>query len=119
MKAELNYIRIAPRKMRLVADLVRRKKVRDAETLLKFSTKKGAKPLLKLINSAVANAKNNLGRDTENLYVSHLTVNQGPVFKRSMPKARGMSSLIRKKTSHVSLALGELPANNLTLNAKR
>lgn len=107
MKAELNYVRIAPRKMRLVADLVRRKKVRDAETVLKFSTKKGAPLLLKLLKSAAANAQNNFGRGSETLYISRLTVDQGPVFKRSMPRARGMASLVRKKTSHVSLVLGE------------
>lgn len=105
MKAELNYIRIAPRKMRLVAGLIRRKKIGQAREILKFSKKKGAEPMSKLLNSAAANAKNNFGLDPEELYVSKLTVDQGPVYKRYMPRARGMASMIRKKTSHITLVL--------------
>jgi len=105
MKAELNYIRIAPRKMRLVAGLIRRKRIDQARDILKFSKNKGAEHMFKLLNSAAANARNNFGLDSEDLYVSRLTVDQGPVFKRYMPKARGMSSMIRKKTSHVTLVL--------------
>lgn len=107
MKAELNYIRIAPRKIRLVADMIRRKKVDEAGTILKFSKRKGAGPLFKLLNSALANAKANAGFDSAKLRVSKLTVDEGPVFKRFMARARGTPALIRKKTSRVKIVLGE------------
>jgi|SRR3989338_193764 len=110
MKAELNYIRIAPRKMRLVAGLIRGKNIAKARDVLKFSKNKGAEHMFKLLNSAAANARNNFGRDSETLYVSRLTVDQGPVYKRYMPRARGTASMIRKKTSHVTLVLEGLPA---------
>ena len=107
MKAELNYIRIAPRKIRLVADAIRRKKVDEARIILKFSVKKGAKPLAKLLESAVANSKNSGGKNIEGLSISRLTVDQGPVFKRFMARARGTPAMIRKKTSLVKIELSE------------
>ncbi|MBI2507003.1 MAG: 50S ribosomal protein L22 [Candidatus Niyogibacteria bacterium] len=107
MKAQLNYIRIAPRKLRLVADTVRGKSLKDASVILKFSKNKGAGPLLKLLSSAEANAKNNSGVGRENLRISKLLVNEGPVFKRHMARARGSASLIRKKTSKVIIILSE------------
>ncbi len=107
-RAQLNYLRIAPRKLRLVADMIRRKKVDQARTILRFTIKKGAKPLLKLLESAVANAKNNLQMDDKDLYISRLLVNEGPKLKRLMPRARGQGFPIKKRTSHIFLELESL-----------
>lgn len=106
--AKLRYLRIAPRKVRLVADLIRGKSVKEAETLLKFTIKRANQPLLKLIKSAVANAKNNLQLEESNLYISKILVDEGPKFKRYMPRARGQAYEIQKKTSHVTLWLDEV-----------
>lgn len=107
MKAKLSYIRIAPRKLRLVADTIRGKNLSEAKSILKFSKKKGAEPLAKLLASAEANAKNMSGGSSESLHISKLTVDEGPVYKRYMPRARGSSSIIKKKTSHIKLTLSE------------
>lgn len=108
VKAELKYLRIAPRKARLVAELIKRKKVEKAQTILDFTVKKGAKPVLKLLNSAIASAKSNHQLDPSNLYVFRITVNEGPKYKRWMPRSRGMAYPIQKKTSHVTIVLNEL-----------
>lgn len=105
--AKLRYLRIAPRKVRLVADLIRGKSVKEAETLLSFQTKRAARPLLKLLKSALANAKNNLKMNTDNLYISKITVDEGPKFKRWRPRARGRAYMIQKKTSHITLVLDD------------
>ena len=106
--AKLRYLRIAPRKVRLVVDLVRGKKVEEAQTILSFTTKKAAPPLLKLLNSALANAKNNFQLDSSNLFISKVTVDEGPKYKRWLPRARGQASEIQKKTSHITLILDEI-----------
>lgn len=106
--AKLNYLRIAPRKVRLVADLIRGKKVSQALTLLQFTTKKPALPLLKLLKSAIANARHNFGLEEKNLYISKILVNEGPKLKRWMARARGRATEIQKKTSHITLVLDEL-----------
>lgn len=108
VKAKLNNLRIAPRKTRLVADLVRNKTVMEAESILNFTVKKASLPILKLLNSAVSNAKNNFQLDKENLFVSKITVDGGPMLKRWMPRARGRASEIMKRTSHVTLMLSEI-----------
>jgi len=105
--SRLNYLRIAPRKVRLVADLIRKKKVEEDQNILNFTVKKAARPLLKLLNSAVANARNNLQLDPNNLYISKITVDEGPKYKRWMPRARGQATEIQKKTSNVTLILEE------------
>lgn len=105
---KLNYLRIAPRKTRLVVDLIRKKKVEEAQTILNFTVKASAKPLLKLLNSAVANARNNFQLDPSNLYISKITVDEGPKYKRWMPRARGQVSEIQKKSSHITLILEEI-----------
>lgn len=107
VRAKLNYLRIAPRKVRLAADIIRRKRVEEAQAALRFTIKKSAKPLLKLINSAVANAKNNFGIDPENLYIAKINVDEGPKYKRWQPRARGQSYQVQKKTSHITLVLKE------------
>lgn len=106
--ARLNYLRIAPRKVRLVADLIRKKKVEEAQTVLNFTRKRASEPLLKLLNSAISNAVNNFQLDAENLYIAKITVDEGPKLKRWRPRARGRAVQIQKKTSHISLVLEEI-----------
>jgi large subunit ribosomal protein L22 len=105
---KLRYLRIAPRKVRLVADLIRNKSVEEAQTILNFTTKKAAGPLMKLLKSAVASAKNNFQLEESNLRVSKIIVDEGPKFKRWMPRARGQAYEIQKKTSHITLVLDEI-----------
>lgn len=106
VKAKIKYLKQSPRKVRLIADLIRGGDVIDAEKQLHFSSKKGAEHLLKLLKSAVSNAENlQLGKD--NLRIKEIRVNKGPILKRFMPRARGRATTIRKRTSHVSLTLEE------------
>lgn len=119
-KAKLSYLRIAPRKVRLVADLIRNKNTINAKNQLKFSKKRAAKPLLKLLNSAVSNAKNlddQINMDT--LFIKEIFVDEGPKLKRSRPRARGMAYEIQKKTSHITLVLAEREANRKLQIANR
>ena len=102
--ASLKNYRQAPRKVRLVADLVRGKSVERALAQLSMLPKRASEPMAKLIKSAAANAKD-IG--PEDLYISAIQVNGGIVFKRSMPRARGRASQILKRTSHVTLALSK------------
>lgn len=104
MKAFLKNYRQSPRKVRLVADLIKGKRVSEAFTQLQNLPKRAALPIEKLLASAVANAKN-AGLNTEDLYVLNVTVNEGIVMKRSMPRARGSASRINKRTSHIMLDL--------------
>ena len=103
--AKLRYLRIAPRKVRLVADLVRGKKVEEAAHILTFTRKRAAKHILKLLNSAIANALHNFQLKKENLYIARIIVDEGPKLKRWRPRARGMAYEIQKKTSHITLVL--------------
>lgn len=105
IKAKLNYLRIAPRKVRLIADLVRNMDVKEAETQLKFMSKRASISLLKLLNSAIANAKNNFNLEKDVLYIKKLTINEGPPFKRWRPIARGRANPIVKKSTHINLVL--------------
>jgi len=105
--AKLNNLRISPRKIRIIAKVIRGKSVKDAEIILNFAVKKGTIPLLKLLKSAIANARNNFKIGPENLYIRKLTVDEGPKFKRWMPRARGQAYQIQKKTSHITLILEE------------
>jgi large subunit ribosomal protein L22 len=104
IKAELKSYRQSPRKVRVVADTVRGKKVEEALTLLSFVPKRAAAPLQKLIASALANAKN-LEIPTENLVVKEMRVDAGKIMYRRLPRSRGMANPIRKRTSHVSVIL--------------
>lgn len=106
--AKLNYLRIAPRKMRLLVDLIRGKKVQEAMTLLDFSIKKGSKPLKKVLEQAIANAENNFQLKKSSLYISKITIDEGPKLKRWRARARGRAARIEKKTSHISLVLNEI-----------
>ena len=110
--AKLRYLRIAPRKVRLVADLVRGKSVEEATHILNFTRKRAAKPILKLLNSAIANASHNFQLKKENLYISKIVVDEGPKLKRWRPRARGVAYEIQKKTSHITLVLAEIENKN-------
>lgn len=103
--AKLKYLRIAPRKLRLIADLIRGKDVFKARAELGFLTKRGAKPFLKLLESAVANASNNFQLDEKDLYLAKVLVDEGPKLKRWRPRARGQAFPIQKKTSHLLIVL--------------
>lgn len=108
VKAQLNKLRISPRKMRLVANFVKGMSVAKARVQLEFSNKKSSNPMLKLLNSAVANAKNNFKLEESNLFVSELRVNCGPTLKRSHPRAMGRAFPINKRTCDVILTLNEM-----------
>jgi len=107
-RAYLKQLRISPRKVRLVADTVRGASVQDARKTLGVLIKRSSEPMLKLLNSAVANAENNFKMVESNLYVSKIFVDEGPVFKRWMPRAMGRATEILKRTSHITIILGEL-----------
>jgi len=104
-KVELNHLHIAPRKVRLVADLVRGKKAEEARTILTFTVKRASEPMLKLLNSALSNAKTTKNAEAADLFISKVTVDEGPAGKRVLPKSRGRGEIVRKKTSHVTLVL--------------
>ncbi len=106
--AKLNHLRIAPRKVRLVADLVRGRKVSEAKSRLDFTAKKATRPIAKLLDSAIANAEHNFDLNKDNLYISEIKVDEGPTLKRWRPRARGATNQIQKKTSHVTLVLEEI-----------
>jgi large subunit ribosomal protein L22 len=104
--AKLKHLNIAPRKTRFVADTVRGLSVNEAEAELLLRSRRPATPLLKLLRSAVANAKSSHQVDPAKLYIKEIRVDEGPVMKRYMPRAFGRTNLIEKKTSHVTLVLG-------------
>jgi len=103
--ANLNDYRQSPRKVRLVANLVKGKKVEEAKNSLTFLVKRAAKPLADLIDSAVANASHNFNISSDQLYVKEFRVDAGVVLKRRMPRSRGMAYPINKRTSHVFVQL--------------
>ncbi len=107
-KAQAKHIRTSPRKLRLVVDLIRGMEVDKALDQLKFSNKNGAKPVAKLLNSAIANALNNFELSRENLLVKEIRVDDGTTLKRWMPRAHGRATPIRKRASHISIVLGEI-----------
>lgn len=105
--AKLNYLKIAPRKMRLIASAIRGLSVSEAEAQLLLSPKRASMPLVKLLHSAVSNAKNNQKLNTDRLFIKEIRVDQGPTLKRFMPRAMGRATPIQKKSSHITLVLGE------------
>ena len=110
--ARAKFLRIAPRKLRLVADLVRGKKVADARSILQYTVKAGAPILGKVLASAVANAESKAAEtreriDTDDMVVSKLLVNEGLMFRRIQPRARGHRTMLRKRTSHIELIISE------------
>lgn len=103
--ARLNYLRISPRKVRAVVDVVKKMEPREAALQLKFIPNRASQPLIKLIRSALANAENNFSLDTNNIKIAEFKVDGGPAFKRFRPGSRGRVSPLRKRTSHITLVL--------------
>jgi large subunit ribosomal protein L22 len=106
-KAHARFVRIAPRKAQLVADLIRGKQVGDAIAILRHTPKSASPILEKLLNSAIANAEHNYQLDVNKLVISQAFVNQGPTMKRFRPRAMGRASRINKRTSHITLVVSE------------
>jgi len=108
VKAHLKHLRISSRKVRLVVDLIREMEIEEAKIQLRFVNKKSAELLLKLLNSAIANAKNNFNLDEKNLYISKIIVNDGRILKRWRARAMGRSARISKRTSNVTIVLDKI-----------
>jgi large subunit ribosomal protein L22 len=106
VKASAKYVRIAPRKARLVADEVRGKSYPEAVSILRFTNKKAAKMVRDVIDSAAANAEHNLDADPDELFVREIRVDEGPTIKRYRARAMGRATMIRKRTSHITVELG-------------
>lgn len=104
-RAHVRHVRIAPRKVRIVVDLIRGKNLRDAQAILHHTPKRASKVVLKLIESAAANAQNNHDLDARDLYVAEIWVDGGPTLKRIHPRSRGQAFSILKRSSHVSVVL--------------
>lgn len=106
VKAFARFVHVSPRKLRLVADLVRTSPVDVALEQLRFSSKNAALPLIKAINSAIANAVHNFDWKRETLYIKAVTIDGGPVFKTFAPRAQGRAFEQRQRTSHINIVLG-------------
>ena len=106
-KAVAKYVRIAPRKVRVVMDLIRGKNVAEAFAILKLTPKVGADAIEKVLKSAVANAENNFDMNVDKLYVSSAFVDQGPTLKRIHPRSRGQAFKILKRSSHITVVVEE------------
>jgi len=106
-RAHARYIRMSPRKVKVLADLIRNKPVGEAMTILMLSKRIAREPLMKLLKSAIANAENNHSMDVSKLYVAEIFANPGPVLKRVMPRAQGRAFRINKRTTHITIALRE------------
>lgn len=118
VKAKARYIRMSPRKVRLVVDVIRGMKVKEARTQLQFMKKAAAEPVLKLLNSAVANAEHNFNLNADNLFVKAVAADDGPTLGRWRARAFGRAAPIRKRMTHISIVLedktaktNEKPAN--------
>ncbi len=106
-KAKVQYVRISPRKVKIVLDLIRNKPVAVATAILRNTPKAASPYVYKLLKSAAANAENNFSMDPEKLYVSECFVCPGPTLKRMMPRAKGSGDRILKRTSHITLVVKE------------
>jgi large subunit ribosomal protein L22 len=107
--AHLRYLRMSPRKVRIVCDVVRGKQVEQALATLRFTPKAAAEPLAKVIRSAIANAESkNDNLDIDRLFIQTIRVDEGPTLKRFRPRAQGRAGRIMKRTSHVVVELGEM-----------
>jgi len=105
--AKLRHARISPQKCRLVADTVRGRKVGNALALLRFQPKKGAELVLKVLESAIANAEHNLGADIDTLKVSAIMVDEAPTLKRFAARAKGRGNRIVKRNSHITVQVSD------------
>lgn len=107
VKSVAKNVRISPRKMKPIADLVRGKSVKEASAILKFTPRKGARLLIKVLDSAVANAENNHGMDVDKLYVSEVYANQAPTMKRFTAGSMGRANPVLKRSSHIGVSVSE------------
>ena len=119
VKAKLRFLRMGPRKVRLVADMIRGRKAEKAVEALTLLNKSAARPILKLLKSAIANAKHNFQIAEKDLRVSSITVDGGPVLKRWTPRAFGRASPIRERTSHINITLVGETAEKKTKKAAK
>lgn len=106
-KAIAKYVRISPRKVKVVLDLIRGKNVNEAFAILKFTPKSASEVITKVLKSAVANAENNHDMNVETLYVAETFADQGPTLKRFQPHAQGRAFRINKRTSHITVVVKE------------
>ncbi|MDE6551134.1 MAG: 50S ribosomal protein L22 [Clostridia bacterium] len=104
-QATARYIRISPDKVRIVLNTIRGESYVNALAILKNTPKAASEPLIKVLNSAAANAENNLGMSKSDLYVAECFANAGPILKRVMPRAKGSAARINKRTSHITVIL--------------
>ena len=105
--AHVKFVRMSPRKVKLVADMIRGKDTKTAVALLKQTSKSACEPMLKLLNSAVANAEHNNGMNADNLYVSTVIANPGPILKRGRIASRRGFVRINKRTTHITIGVSE------------
>ena len=119
VQAHLRNLRISPRKVRLIADVIRGMNIDNAKIQLEFINKKSSQPILKLLNSAIANAKHNFNLNENNLYVSKIFVNEGATLKRWIPRAMGRASSINKRTSHITVVLDEIQDKTVKKDKKK
>ena len=105
--AKMSYVRQSPYKVRRVLDLVRGMPVEDAEVVLQHTQRRASEPILKLLKSAVANAEHNHALDKEELFIAEAYADEGPTIKRWRPRARGRATRIRKRTSHITIVVGD------------
>ena len=105
--AHVKYVRMSPRKVKLVCDMIRGKDVKTAAAYLSNTSKAACEPMAKLLKSAIANAENNFNMDKKNLYVAECFVCPGPMLKRIRPRAQGRAFRVMKRTSHVTMVLRE------------
>ncbi len=106
-QAHAKFVRISPRKVKIVIDLIRGKSAEEAQAILKFTPKAASPVVLKVLNSAIANAENNLEMNRKDLYVAEVFANPGPTMKRYVARSRGSASPILKRTSHISVVLDQ------------
>jgi len=106
-KARLRYLRIAPRKVKAVADIIRGRRVEEALAILDYTRRSAAEPLARMLRGALANAAEAENIDVDSLKIKEIHVDQGPTIKRFRPRAMGRATMVQKKTSHVSLLLEE------------
>jgi len=106
-KATAKYIRISPRKVRVVVDLIRGKKIQEALAILKYTPKRASEAVAKVINSAAANAEHNQQANKDELFITAAYVDQGPTLKRYQPRAMGRADILRRRTSHITVVVGD------------
>ena len=106
-RAQAKYVRIAPRKVQIICDMIRGKEAAYAQALMEHTPKAGCEHVIKVLKSAVANAENNFEMDPEKLYVAQAFVDAGPILKRGQPRAHGRMYRINKRTSHITVVVAE------------